>query len=638
VAEPISPSEGDEGKATAGGASLAEAALDALAQHLAILDQNGTILRVNRAWREFAATNAGEGAQLNEGVNYLKVCDAAQGPDSEEAAAFGAGLRAVLEGRKAEFLLEYPCHSPVQQRWFQGRVVRFWGVDQQPCLVVSHIDITDRKLAEQQVQERAQQLRIFVERAPAAIALLDTQMRYLSVSHRWLEDYRLPDPAILGKSHYEVFPEIPERWKEVHRRCLAGASEQCEEDPFPRADGTTDWIRWEIQPWHQAEGSIGGIVLFSEVITEQVLARDRLQRSQAMLARAERIAHLGSWEWNATTGAVTWSDEMFRILQWDPADGAPSREDSARIFPTEEIAQLKQAMEAAIQEGRPYELELHARRPDGKVRILTTRGVREVRFTGQGYHLAGSCQDITEQRESEQRLTASHAQLRLLLARLRRAQEDERIRVARQVHDDLGQLLTTLKLSLDWLERRLSDSLLHPEGAPLLDKVLGASELVDLTVKAVQGITAELRPSTLDNLGLEAALRQEARQFTARTGLSCSLVVDKFCSKLAPGSSNELFYICREALTNVMRHAQARGVEIRLHGVKGACLLEVCDDGIGMTGATSDEPSSLGLLGMKERALQCGGTISFEPNSPRGTRVIVHMPWVAPAGAKGGGR
>jgi signal transduction histidine kinase len=255
-----------------------------------------------------------------------------------------------------------------------------------------------------------------------------------------------------------------------------------------------------------------------------------------------------------------------------------------------------------------------------------TRGIREVRFTGHGYHLAGSFQDITEQRKSEQRLAASHAQLRLLLARLRRAQEDERIRISRQVHDDLGQLLTTLKLNLGWLERRLSDPRLHPDGATLLDKVLGASELVDLTTKTVQGIAADLRPSSLDSLGLEAALRQEARQFTTRTGLPCALVVEQACSNLMPGSTNELFYICREALTNVVRHAQATAVEIFLRGMQFECLLEVRDNGIGMAAVAPEAPHTLGLLGMRERALQCGGTVAFEPNAPCGTRVVVRVP------------
>ena len=114
-------------------------------------------------------------------------------------------------------------------------------------------------------------LRLFVEHTPAAVAMFDRQMRYLLVSRRFLTDYRLSEPEIIGKSHYDIFPEIRKmpHWVAVHRRCLAGATERCEEDPFPRADGSIDWVRWEVLPWRDSSGEIGGILMMTEVITEK---------------------------------------------------------------------------------------------------------------------------------------------------------------------------------------------------------------------------------------------------------------------------------------------------------------------------------------------------------------------------------
>ena len=132
--------------------SLAEAALEALSIHLAIVDPDGTIILVNGAWRRFAEGNAEDATHLSEGGNYFTVCDTARGPGSEGAAAFGEGLRAVLGGRQAEFNFEYPCHAPLEQRWFLGQVTRFLGEDQRPHLVVTHTDITARKRLEEQVQ------------------------------------------------------------------------------------------------------------------------------------------------------------------------------------------------------------------------------------------------------------------------------------------------------------------------------------------------------------------------------------------------------------------------------------------------------------------------------------------------------
>jgi PAS domain S-box-containing protein len=140
-------------------------------------------------------------------------------------------------------------------------------------------DITERKQLEAVAARSAQVLALFVENAPAAIAMLDREMRYLAYSRRYLQDYNLHDQNLLGRSHYEVFPEISEPWKEIHRRCLAGAIERREEDPFPRQDGTLDWVRWEIRPWHEANGEIGGILLFTEVITARKLAEDQLRAS-----------------------------------------------------------------------------------------------------------------------------------------------------------------------------------------------------------------------------------------------------------------------------------------------------------------------------------------------------------------------
>jgi PAS domain S-box-containing protein len=122
-------------------------------------------------------------------------------------------------------------------------------------------------------------LQLFVKYAPAAIAMFDRDMRYLAFSHRYLRDYSLSQEDILGRSHYDIFPEIPKRWKDIHRRCLAGAVEMCPEDPFPRIDGTVDWVRWEIRPWYETGGEIGGILLFSEVITDRKEMEDRLRAS-----------------------------------------------------------------------------------------------------------------------------------------------------------------------------------------------------------------------------------------------------------------------------------------------------------------------------------------------------------------------
>jgi PAS domain S-box-containing protein len=141
-------------------------------------------------------------------------------------------------------------------------------------------DLTERLRAERSLRATESQLRLFIESAPAAIAMLDRDMRYIFVSRRWLTDYRLSASNVIGRSHYEVFPEVSEAWREVHQRCLAGAIERSDEECFTRYDGTMTWIAWEVRPWFDAEGQVGGLIILSEDVTERRLAVNALRDSE----------------------------------------------------------------------------------------------------------------------------------------------------------------------------------------------------------------------------------------------------------------------------------------------------------------------------------------------------------------------
>lgn len=177
-----------------------------------------------------------------------------------------------------------PINTPRGRRLLHTRKVTVRGSDGQPryLLGISE-DITDRKQSEDKLAASEVLLRQFIQHAPAAIAMLDTQMCYIQTSERWMRDYRLSDRDIIGKSHYEVFPEIPQRWKDIHQRVLAGAVERCDEDALLRADGSTDWLQWEVIPWRKPAGEIGGLIIFSQVITE------RKQTQAALLKNAEYL-------------------------------------------------------------------------------------------------------------------------------------------------------------------------------------------------------------------------------------------------------------------------------------------------------------------------------------------------------------
>jgi PAS domain S-box-containing protein len=175
-------------------------------------------------------------------------------------------------------------------------------------------DISERKRAERVLREREEQLRTFVDHVWAPIAMLDRDMRYIHISRRWLTDYRLGDRNVIGLSHYEVFPEIPERWRAAHRRCLAGAVERCEEDRFERADGSVQWLRWEIQPWRQADGMVGGIAMFTEDITARKRMEAQLQQTQKLEAVGRLAGGIAHDFNNLLTVINGFSDFVLRAL------------------------------------------------------------------------------------------------------------------------------------------------------------------------------------------------------------------------------------------------------------------------------------------------------------------------------------
>jgi PAS domain S-box-containing protein len=155
---------------------------------------------------------------------------------------------------------------------------------------ISRLRQTARQMSEADLHRQAiaQQMRLFVEHTPAAVAMLDKEMRYVMVSDGWLKQYELEDIQIIGRSHYDVFPTVPERWKQIHRRVLAGEQLEADRDSFEGQDGSTIWVRWNLRPWYTAEGAVGGIIMFTQVITKQIEHEQDLQAAKDLAEEASR--------------------------------------------------------------------------------------------------------------------------------------------------------------------------------------------------------------------------------------------------------------------------------------------------------------------------------------------------------------
>ena len=244
-----------------------------------------------------------------------------------------------------------------------------------------------------------------------------------------------------------------------------------------------------------------------------------------------------------------------------------------------------------------------------------TGGPREIA------RLSAAFNEMVEHRSAaESRTLESERNLRALSERLLIVQEQERMRVAREIHDDLGQALTALKMDVIGL---LEKSRHSPDAAPMVDRIL---RTIDSTVTAVQRISSELRPSVLDDLGLFAAIESEAQLFEERTGIECELSLPAEPPELEKATATAIYRIVQEALTNVARHSGAGRVEIRVRERADELFLEIRDDGRGITPREVTDAASFGLAGIRERADMLGGMALIEGIAGRGTIVSIRMP------------
>jgi signal transduction histidine kinase len=230
--------------------------------------------------------------------------------------------------------------------------------------------------------------------------------------------------------------------------------------------------------------------------------------------------------------------------------------------------------------------------------------------------------DVTEQVEAQQELRASNEQLRALAARLDAVREEERRVMAREIHDQIGQALTAIKLDVGWIRSQLNGG----AAGALEERARQIDALVDQAIGTAQRVSATLRPAILDDLGLAAAIRWQARDFEQRSAVACALDLPPDGVPAAPAIALTLFRILQEALTNVARHAQAHNVNIGLTLDADSAVLTVADDGRGVTADELERPTSLGIVGIRERALAVGGEVTIQGSAGLGTTLRVRVP------------
>ncbi|CAH2605637.1 Histidine kinase (plasmid) [Rhodovastum atsumiense] len=297
--------------------------------------------------------------------------------------------------------------------------------------------------ANARVTESEARLRLFVDRAPAAIAMFDTEMRYLAVSRRFLRDFALDgvlDPqSVIGRSHYDVVPDIPERWREINRRVIGGETLSAGEDQYPHADGRIDWVQWEMTPWRRADGSAGGALLAAEMVTTRKQGEAALAENEARLHDLVQTLDLGTFMTRAPDGTIHfWSKGAERLYGWTAAEavGRVSHDLLRTVFPVA-LAEV----EAALERDGEWSGDLRHRTRDGRELIVSARKALRRGPDGQPLSVMEALTDTTAQRRAEAELAELNRRLEERVREEVAAREDAQARAAHaQRIQALGQL------------------------------------------------------------------------------------------------------------------------------------------------------------------------------------------------------
>ncbi len=468
-----------------------QATLDSLSIHICVLDENGVILTTNQAWRDFADANGTMDPQYYRGVNYLDVCDTATGKDSAGASAFAEGIRRVMRQEIYQFSLEYTCDSPWENRWYVANVTRFNG-GVSARLVISHVNITERKQSELRLSQATKRYQDLFENSGTSNVIVDEHGKYVMVNKKAANIFgRLPEDMI-GLFMLDLLPiEKANRYLELNRQLLETGGNREYEDTFKLPSGQRTFLI--INQCIQDENQKNSLILSSSI-------------------------------------------------------------------------------------------------------------------------------DITERKKAEEGLRESRERLSHLSRRLVETQEQERRRIARELHDEIGQILTALTMTLNGIQTSNTDPALHT-------KLSNLQELARELHKQVNALSSDLRPRVLDDLGLIPGLISMINRLAAQTGLEIDFKHGLLEQQHIPPEIEITAYrIIQEALTNVIRYANVKLAIVRIQLDGDTLWIQIQDDGNGFDYPTAINSShSMGLIGMLERAEQVGGLLSIQTAPGEGTNITCRL-------------
>ena len=496
-------------------------------------------------------------------------------------------------------------------------------------------------------------MRLFIENAPMALAMFDRDLRFLVVSREYIKAFNAP-LDLIGRCAYDVFPEVPERWKQLHQRALAGESVSADEDLFLRLDGREQWVKWKIDPWFESEGKVGGILLAAEDITAQVEARKRLR---AIEERAEFVAEasdVGFWFCDLPFDKLIW-DKRVKAHFWLPEESDVTIDMFYKRLHPDDRERTRRTIAESIEKHLHYDIEYRTISDQGDQKWIRAIGKTfyddrnaPIRFDGitldvtasrkaddalraseiKYRELADSLEQLVQRRTTE--LQASNAEairvsqgFRELSLNLLRVRDEERRRLARELHDSVGQLLTALGLGLASME-------LASDHRDVLSRHLATcKELVQELQREIRTTSYLLHPPLLDEAGLVSALGWYVEGLNQRSGLQTQLDIPQDFGRLPKDMELVVFRLVQESMSNIHRHSGSKKASIRVARDENGVCIEIRDQGRGIPADKlhniQNGGAGVGVQGMQERLRQYSGKLLIE-SGETGTTVFATIP------------
>ncbi|WP_447969254.1 PAS domain-containing sensor histidine kinase [Nitrospira sp. M1] len=631
---------------------LTHSILNAISAHVCIINAQGMVLSANASLRNVAPQNVLLSSVWNPGDDYLKVCEQIKGDYADEAMRIAKAIRSVIGGKHHHTSFVYSCQSPPQKTWFRVKIIPVEG-EGLAHIVVIHENITELQFAQDALRMSKEQYRTLVEHSPYCIYQLNRKGQVISMNHAGIQMIRCKKKEeIIGKPYLDFVankdrPRIAELFELALKKVESEYEFEGPDKRFFHASflpiehdhgkvhtilGLTQEVR-EHKPtetmlhrFAQGTASSTGQAFFDEFIKHLALATG---------VRFALITEVMDEQGSCLRPLACWHQELNHMLFDYDVAGTPWESpllNSPVYYPNrvQEFFPHDKGL-AEIQADSYLGLALVGKSGDyiGHICVAHDGPLENFNYVKMVLSIFADRAAVElERMRAEQNAYQALEQAQQLARQLVSAQEEERKRIARELHDEFGQILTGLKFSISHLATQFDQLNQDPSNNPYYAQLHSITKAVDTAIYTMRRIATDLRPSMLDDLGLLAALEWQIQEFQTRTSLPCRLIISKEINTIdfAPHCSLTLFRITQELLTNVLKHADATKVTVSLSHRDEYLILEMKDDGRGITRQEIEQTTSLGLNGIRERLSEINGTMIIQGEEGKGTRVAIQVP------------